>query len=275
MLETVKERHLRKHVAEEQEPNGIQQPHKSIEAEETTENSTSAVERTEEERDETPQRSDAKPDDPQSADSTTSPSPPGHSTSQSPDGCRLVPRLIDVRRSVDVRRDGVQGSIVVDVTRENCVPEFLKWARQRAEQVSSFGLHPMHVLMTADGGITADQQKFLKGILEMGLPSVCILGNGYDSLKPFFVQETDAVEEPGAKAAREMLKKGIGNLQSLWQKAPTRQHLWEKVAADGGHRTGTVESSWSSATFDRAPLPPSLDGDSGDGGYSGTISTGS
>merc|ERR1711924_266682 len=75
MLETVKERHLRKHVAEEQESNGTQQPHKSTEAEETTENSTSAVERTEEERDETPQRSDDKPDDPQNAESTTSPSP--------------------------------------------------------------------------------------------------------------------------------------------------------------------------------------------------------
>merc|ERR1712070_1193614 len=58
------------------------------------------------------------------------------------DGCRLVPRLIDLRRASEARRDGVQGSIGVDVTRSACVAEFLDWAQKRSDQVSAYGLRP-------------------------------------------------------------------------------------------------------------------------------------
>lgn len=182
-------------------------------------------------------------------------------------GCRLVPRLVDLRRAAEARRDGVHGSIGVDVTRSACVTEFLDWAHHRSKQVSAHGLQPMHVLMTADGGLSGDQQGFLKGMLEYGLPNVCILVNGYESLRPFFLEseELGAAEDPGAKVARDLLKKGIGNLHSLWQKAPSRQLLWEtvkEVAPERGGRLAILPGSWTadegrrSATFNRAPLPP-------------------
>mmetsp|Transcript_71192 Transcript_71192/g.123544 ORF Transcript_71192/g.123544 Transcript_71192/m.123544 type:complete len:152 (+) Transcript_71192:170-625(+) len=110
----------------------------------------------------------------------------------------------------------------------------------------------MHVLMTAEGILTTEQQRFVKGLLEKGMPNVCILGNGYQSLQPFFVDaELVAAGDQGPRVARELIQKGIGNLQNLWNKAPSRQALWERVAQDG-----MLPGNRQPATFDRAPLPP-------------------
>merc|ERR1712216_304562 len=63
-------------------------------------------------------------------------------------------------------------------------------------------------------------------------------------------------EDPGAKAAKELLRKGIGNLQSLWQKAPSREKVWETLK-EVAPESGPKFHSWAASdTFDRAPLSP-------------------
>ena len=80
------------------------------------------------------------------------------------------------------------------------------------------------------------------------------------------------------------MQKGLGGLQNLWQKAPSRHELWEKAthhegaqgapggypAAIGGVRRllarpgrGAKREERSPATFERTPLPESPVGGAG------------
>jgi len=128
----------------------------------------------------------------------------------------------------------------------------------------------MHVLMTADGVLVGDQQRFVKGLLERGILAVSVLGGGYKSLRPFFVEpppeEQRALAER-AQEAKQVLQKGLGNLNALWQKAPTRQRFLERVGpviktgvAKGSSSGGAASPQAAGATFERAPVPPALVG---------------
>lgn len=188
------------------------------------------------------------------------------------DGCRLLPKLVDVRSLSETRSKGVKGSLGVDVGAPRCVSEFLAWARKRETEVLPFGLRPMHILMTSDGSLGSDQQRFVLGVLEQGLRGVCVLCGGYEALRPFFVDVDGGGVGGGASAAalagrkatqeaKELFSKGIGGLQNLWQKAPSRHQILEKVQERGslaGKEVSAPSTFEGAPTFERAPAPPSL-----------------
>mmetsp|Transcript_33700 Transcript_33700/g.50281 ORF Transcript_33700/g.50281 Transcript_33700/m.50281 type:complete len:337 (+) Transcript_33700:1-1011(+) len=183
-----------------------------------------------------------------------------------PEGCRLYPKLIDIRPAGESRSYGVKGSAVVDVKNGQGTAEFVTWAQAREGDIAAHGLRPMHVLLTAAGVMDADQRVFVQTLLENGIPCVCVLEGGYESLKPFFLEPVDGNDlgalAERAQEAKQLLQKGVGNLQSLWQKAPTRQNLWQRVAREGGplHGRGLARAGAGPATFERAPVPPGLVG---------------
>merc|ERR1740129_2349401 len=72
-------------------------------------------------------------------------------------------------------------------------------------------------------------------------------------------------QDGGAHAATEIIQKGLGNLQNIWMKAPSRQELWERATAQDGVLSRAGGRFWeggqggrTSATFERAPLPPGV-----------------
>lgn len=182
-------------------------------------------------------------------------------------GCRLLPKLVDVRPLAEAKNNAVKPSVGVDVADPHGLAEFIKWVRRREQEVGNFGLRPLHVLMTTDGSLNSDQQRFVKGILEEGLAGVCILGGGYGSLAPFFLggqsgEQRQLVER--AQEAKELVHKSIGGLQTLWRKAPSRQQLLGFAPLPPQQRLAKVGAS--PATFDRAPVPPALHTPSGTSG---------
>lgn len=188
-------------------------------------------------------------------------SPPAEAGENVPDGCRLLPKLIDVRPPAEARVHGVKGSMGVDVSASRSASEFIIWALRRETEAAAFGLRPLHVLMTAQGFLNAEQQLFVTAILEHGVGAVCVLGGGYESLKPFFIDTVDGSDQrvlaEKAQEAKELLQQGLGNLRSLWQKAPSRQQVWGRVARERTGRPGGYAEE-APATFERAPLPPDL-----------------
>merc|ERR1719284_1971542 len=95
--------------------------------------------------------------------------------SHEPVGCRLFPKLVDLRPPAQAKSERVKGVLLVDVTMERSADLFLDWARRREKEVGSNGLRPAHVLMTGDGTFMAAQQRFLQAILERGVAGICIL----------------------------------------------------------------------------------------------------
>jgi len=81
---------------------------------------------------------------------------------QCTEGCRLLPKLVDVRPISEIRAHGVRGAIGVDVSLPHGTEDFVKWARNRENEVAPFGLQPMHVLLTADGRLNSISRGFSK-----------------------------------------------------------------------------------------------------------------
>eukprot|EP00928_Gymnodinium_smaydae_P037277 TRINITY_DN25905_c0_g1_i1.p1 TRINITY_DN25905_c0_g1~~TRINITY_DN25905_c0_g1_i1.p1 ORF type:complete len:773 (+),score=175.10 TRINITY_DN25905_c0_g1_i1:58-2376(+) len=206
-------------------------------------------------------------------------------------GCRLLPKLIDVRTVLEGRGRGLKGAIAVDVSVPQGVEEFLGWADRREQEAAKYGLRPMHVLLTADGVFVGDQQRFIKGLLERGVPAVAVLGGGFAALRRQSQQQAaGGLPGPGAVAvvgealgvgeeqrralaeraqgAKEGLQRGLGNLNALWSRSgPARQRLLKKVAGanavTGNAPDGSIDAP--PALFERAPLPPALlEGDGGE-----------
>jgi len=61
---------------------------------------------------------------------------------QCTEGCRLLPKLVDVRPISEIRAHGVRGAIGVDVSLPHGTEDFVKWARNRENEVAPFGLQP-------------------------------------------------------------------------------------------------------------------------------------
>lgn len=190
-------------------------------------------------------------------------SPPSSASSalaSGSDACRLLPRLIDVRPAGEARRYGIKGVKAVDVLSRGCADEFIEWSTKKKQAFQIYGLVPMHVLLTTNGTMNADQERFLKTVLTTHVSGLCVLSGGYASLEPFFLaapgggtaglgfdaQAAQAAIAVGAQDAKELLQKGVTGLQALWEKAPSRQALKE--------RFGRNERSLGE-TFERAPLP--------------------
>eukprot|EP00931_Biecheleriopsis_adriatica_P053626 TRINITY_DN31434_c0_g1_i2.p1 TRINITY_DN31434_c0_g1~~TRINITY_DN31434_c0_g1_i2.p1 ORF type:complete len:266 (-),score=51.45 TRINITY_DN31434_c0_g1_i2:69-866(-) len=182
-------------------------------------------------------------------------------------GCRLLPKLIDLRSPAEVRSHAIKGAKCLNVAKAESAEEFTRWAAQRSEDAAAYGLKPMHVLLTSRGVMNQDQQKFVTAILTHGSCAVCILAGGYDSLRPFFLEPMDCAEPVAlverAQDAKELLQKGIGNLRTLWQKTPSRQQVMQRLTAESmvaGTKGSTDRTSHASAqaaegaTFQRAPL---------------------
>lgn len=184
------------------------------------------------------------------------------------DVCRLVPRLIDLRNTGEVHRLGIKGVKAVDVTKRSCAADFVQWSTQKKIDFSNYGLMPMHVLLTSVGTMNADQESFLKTVLMSHVAGLCVLSGGYASLEPFFIsggpdgagtgggpgfdtQAAQAALAAGAQDAQKLLHKGVTGLQLLWEKAPSRKELKERLAVAQGKNESSLGE-----TFERAPLPP-------------------
>jgi len=174
----------------------------------------------------------------------------------SDDVCRLLPRLIDLRHPAEAKRFGVRGSFALDVSKVQCVEEFIDWTHRRSTELLRFGLRPMHVLMTSKGVLSTEQSKLLRMTIAHHVPGICILEGGYASLQPFIVDVETEGDEPLAK---DLLQKGLVGLNALWEKAPIGREWRDRVSSHTSGRTNDMESVDSQEdVFLRAPLPSNV-----------------